>query len=543
MNPEKLDLIGKKMYHGTTLEEWKQSEFESYLFVADSFDVAKKHAIDRAKSMAEYEKKPSTAIVVELTITKEMTHLRWEADDDLGNWNYKTWRDSYDAVGSFVICGLHDLSKYNVVFKEKFPLLTEQTDQIEIEQGKISDYNSNNLWKLFNVQILTPYNFSLILSYEERVYKPTIYSAKQNGELIGFIMVAKTSLRKEYENYKSFGTLSAGSEPSVDYLDDERDVVLMLAVDPNHRGKGIAQKLINAANLEKPFYVHLNSVFSPMDMWKRQGCNVIHPHDTTNSVGVCSGRIKQLAEQSSFSFGLLTEQQMKNRATPELLEKLKKFFIGRYFIYTTGGSINSNKNDIIVFEITDVNQDRELLFKGRISSLLEGDTLEKMRNRKDKALFAADNNVWEKRLPVMLSNFLQKYFSLNISADRVYFIVENVINEQEEFKGISPKIIAKIKEYFVGKYFRRKYDDDEDIIYRIKHIEFHRSKIAHSGVVCNVSGSFKTIPSGLPTNYNYLFVTDKVSVIAFEKMLENYFNIDVVVTMDFTDLGNNYIHG
>lgn len=121
----KEELLGKKFYHGTTLETWKNSESDDYLFIVDEFEVAKNHAVDRTESMVSEYNKPFTAIVVEIVINKKIIRLNWEVDDDLGNWsreplNYKHWTDSYNNVGSFVIQGKYDINDFKIVYKETF---------------------------------------------------------------------------------------------------------------------------------------------------------------------------------------------------------------------------------------------------------------------------------------------------------------------------------------------------------------------------------------------------------------------------------------
>jgi hypothetical protein len=121
----KEQLIGKKFYHGTTLETWKNSDNEDYLFVVDEFEVAKNHAVYRTESMVNEYNKPFTAIVVEIVIDDKIINLNWEVDDDLGNWsreplNYKVWTDSYNNVGSFVIQGRYDINDFKIVYKEVF---------------------------------------------------------------------------------------------------------------------------------------------------------------------------------------------------------------------------------------------------------------------------------------------------------------------------------------------------------------------------------------------------------------------------------------
>ena len=120
----KVDLLGKKFYHGTTLETWKNSEGEDYLFIVDELEVAKRHALDRTENMVEEYGKEFTAIVLEIIINDKIIELDWHVDDDLGNWsreplNFKNWLDSYNNAGSFCIWGKYDISEFKMVWKKK----------------------------------------------------------------------------------------------------------------------------------------------------------------------------------------------------------------------------------------------------------------------------------------------------------------------------------------------------------------------------------------------------------------------------------------
>jgi hypothetical protein len=114
---EKDDLLGIPFYHGTTLESWKTEEQDdNYLFVVEDIEVAKNHAIDRIPSSDSFDK---TAIVLQIDI-KDVIHLKWVEDDDLGHWPYKTWQESWKAVGSFVIVGNIPSEKFKVIWSKTF---------------------------------------------------------------------------------------------------------------------------------------------------------------------------------------------------------------------------------------------------------------------------------------------------------------------------------------------------------------------------------------------------------------------------------------
>jgi hypothetical protein len=115
----KEELLGKKFYHGTILETWKNLEYENYLFIVDDFEFAKMSAVDRADNMVREYNKPFTAIVVEILITNEIIKLNWIEDDDEGAYReFKHWTDSYNEIGSFVIKGKYDINDFKIVYKE-----------------------------------------------------------------------------------------------------------------------------------------------------------------------------------------------------------------------------------------------------------------------------------------------------------------------------------------------------------------------------------------------------------------------------------------
>ena len=66
-----------------------------------------------------------TAIVFEILIDENILNLKWEVDDDGGvRTFFKTWLDSYNEVGTFVIVGDYDSNKFQVVLKEE---ITKET--------------------------------------------------------------------------------------------------------------------------------------------------------------------------------------------------------------------------------------------------------------------------------------------------------------------------------------------------------------------------------------------------------------------------------
>ena len=117
----KEQLLGKKFYHGTILETWKNQSSDSYLFIVDDFEFAKNSAIDRADNMVREYNKPFTAIVVEIVITDGIIKLDWVEDDDEGAYrDFKHWTDSYNNIGSFAIKGRYDINRFKTVYKQVY---------------------------------------------------------------------------------------------------------------------------------------------------------------------------------------------------------------------------------------------------------------------------------------------------------------------------------------------------------------------------------------------------------------------------------------
>jgi hypothetical protein len=124
-------------------------------------------------------------------------------------------------------------------------------------------------------------------------YNPEVYYAMENDELVGFLMKSTTTLRKDIRMYQQATGITPKVSSDVD-IDRELEVCLMVAVDKNQRGKGIFNRLIQL--MTKPYYTQLNTVFSPLDIWKKQGFETIiqmSPHDF---IGVCGDSTQHLNE-------------------------------------------------------------------------------------------------------------------------------------------------------------------------------------------------------------------------------------------------------
>jgi hypothetical protein len=108
------DDVNVPLYHGTIKEIWKNSEYESYLYVTYDFEFAKSQALDRAIG------EDGTPIVVKI-YPNQIKKYRWEVDDDMGIYrDLHTWQDSYNKIGSFVIIGEFDIDNFQIIDIDRF---------------------------------------------------------------------------------------------------------------------------------------------------------------------------------------------------------------------------------------------------------------------------------------------------------------------------------------------------------------------------------------------------------------------------------------
>jgi len=118
----KEDLLGKTMYHGTTLEGWEYGSM-NYLFVTEDIDHAKFHADEKAHDSTKYYKEPHTAIIVKIIIDEDIIDMKWEVDDDGGRYTeygYHTWEDSYEKIGTFVIVGNLNIDNFPIIYNKRY---------------------------------------------------------------------------------------------------------------------------------------------------------------------------------------------------------------------------------------------------------------------------------------------------------------------------------------------------------------------------------------------------------------------------------------
>lgn len=105
----KKDDVNVPLYHGTIKEKWKNSEYETYLFVTYDLEFAKLQAIDRANA------ENGTPIIV-IIDPNQIKNFKWEVDDDEGSYReLHTWQDSYNSIGSFVIIGKFNINDFEVI--------------------------------------------------------------------------------------------------------------------------------------------------------------------------------------------------------------------------------------------------------------------------------------------------------------------------------------------------------------------------------------------------------------------------------------------
>jgi hypothetical protein len=97
------------LYHGTIKKIWKNTRYESYLYVTNDFEFAKGQALDRAEGES------GIPIVIKI-YPDQIKKYKWEVDDDMGIYrDLKTWQDSYNTIGSFVVIGKLNINNFEIV--------------------------------------------------------------------------------------------------------------------------------------------------------------------------------------------------------------------------------------------------------------------------------------------------------------------------------------------------------------------------------------------------------------------------------------------
>jgi hypothetical protein len=174
-----------------------------------------------------------------------------------------------------------------------------RVEEVSNEQLFKDAYKLN---KLYNQSVMNDMVFMYMLNYIINTYNIQAYYAYSEDEVVGFLIKGTTSISRE--RY----LMSRISKKTVDLPDSEdnnrdKDVVLMIAVDEKMRGKGIFNRLVSL--LKKPYLVHINGVFSPMEVWNKQGCKILmstNVYGHENSVGICGS--SEPINENDFPLGL-----------------------------------------------------------------------------------------------------------------------------------------------------------------------------------------------------------------------------------------------
>jgi ribosomal protein S18 acetylase RimI-like enzyme len=75
---------------------------------------------------------------------------------------------------------------------------------------------------------------------------------------------------------------------SIDDLGDGKKypVIINTAIHPSYRGRGLFTKMLQKANLQRPFLVHIG-VVSPIKMWEKLGCKPVKNVGQGNFISKC----------------------------------------------------------------------------------------------------------------------------------------------------------------------------------------------------------------------------------------------------------------
>jgi GNAT superfamily N-acetyltransferase len=104
------DDVNVPLYHGTTKEVWQNSEYETYLYVTDDFEIAKKYALEHEHG---------NPIVIKIDPNK-IKNLKWDVDCDSSDEVCQevgliTWQDSFNKIGTFAIFGKYDVNDFEII--------------------------------------------------------------------------------------------------------------------------------------------------------------------------------------------------------------------------------------------------------------------------------------------------------------------------------------------------------------------------------------------------------------------------------------------
>jgi Acetyltransferase (GNAT) family len=169
-------------------------------------------------------------------------------------------------------------NQFNFLISEEINYQTggEQSDIVsdftKDKYAKWFDYKAPSIKHMRNADLENSINY-VMNSYLNQKYKLKRVLVKDDGQLVGFLIYSITTPEKE--NIKN----------KID--ENEYPILLSTAISPEYRNRGLLKKMIEKANIQKPFLVQTSALSTP-GIWKKLGCEEIYYLGQGNSIEFCN---------------------------------------------------------------------------------------------------------------------------------------------------------------------------------------------------------------------------------------------------------------
>jgi len=155
-----------------------------------------------------------------------------------------------------------------VLTEQQYKLIIElNIDDLETDKTKDNDYGDHKWFDYHGKYIdyfkdrpnLLKYTFDDTVKYFNTKYNTKKIKIKYNKQTIAYMVYTKTTFTNE----------------EIDIEDNnEYDIILMTAIHPDYRQKGLLKLMIKKANINKPFLITTSELTTP-SVWGNFGCSPI----------------------------------------------------------------------------------------------------------------------------------------------------------------------------------------------------------------------------------------------------------------------------
>lgn len=161
------------------------------------------------------------------------------------------------------------------LIEELIPSSDDNSDDI------IKSYEDDGYYKWFDYidpeyrDKINPYHLESVLKKSLSIYRNRFgYDLKRvvikdKGKVVAFLIYSNTTGTKE------------GLGDDATYT-----VLLSTAVHPDYRQRGLLRRMIDAANIQKPYLVHTSSISTP-HVWEKLGCKIVKEVPGSGQVQKC----------------------------------------------------------------------------------------------------------------------------------------------------------------------------------------------------------------------------------------------------------------